>query len=132
MLAYELVDLGGVDLASEQVRDLSPEVPRRVVLEPAAVALEQQRGHAGGSDLVEDRRAVAGLEAIGQPLELAIEHETTADLEDVGGGADQARSLEHRALATPRVDDDLDARAVTRLERADGVKAERAVGVAEQ
>ena len=88
---------------------------------------------AGGLDLVIDRAGlVGGHEAVGEPLELAVEHQSAPELEDVGRGADQPRGLEHAPLPAARVDDDLGAGSGARLQRSHPQQAEAAVGAGQQ
>src|SRR5262249_8421536 len=51
---------------------------------------------------------------------------------DVGRLAEQARVLHHLCLAAAREDHDLDLGPVARLQRAHGIEAEAAIGVAQQ
>ena len=69
------VDLRDVDQPAEQMRDLAPAVPRRVVLQATRVALEQQAGAPVALDLLVDADALPRQEGAGQPLLLAVEHE---------------------------------------------------------
>ena len=131
-LGEQGVDLAGVDEPAEEVRHLAVAVPRVVVLQPPGVVLQQQRGRAGGLDLLVDRAAVAGHEVAGQPDLLAVEHEAGAGLEDVGGLGEQARVLAHRPLAAAGHEHDLGAGAVAGLQRADALQRELLVGVAQQ
>ena len=62
-LGEQRVGLGGVDEAAEEVRDLAVAMPGVVVLQAPRVVLEQQRGGAGGLDLVVDRAGAAGVRA---------------------------------------------------------------------
>jgi hypothetical protein len=126
------VRLVGVDQPAEQVRELAPQVPRLVVLEPPGVALEQQRRDAGVLDLLEDGPPVARLDVAGQVDVLAVDVQPAADLVDVGGLAEQPRVLHHLRLAPPRLEHDLHARAVAGLERPRGQQREGALVVAEQ
>ena len=115
--------------AAEQVRDVAALGPWRVVLERALEALQEQRRAAGGLDLGVDRPVLrGGLDAVGQPLELAVDDEPAAELEDVRALAEQLRVLEDARVAAARVDHDLDPGAVARLQGAHGVERERAVG----
>ena len=82
------------------MRYLAPARPRRVVLEPAREPLQQQRGSTGRLDLIVDRaRRRGGLDAVRQPLELAVEHQSAAELEDERVLPDQPRSPRTRSTA---------------------------------
>ena len=76
-------------------------------------------------DLGVDRLALARLQVAGQEGQLAVDHQARADLEDVGRLAQQARVLHHLRAPAARLDHDLDAGAVARLERARREQGER-------
>ena len=71
-LGQQGVGLAHVHQPSEQVRDFAPRVPRLVVLEAAAVALQQQFGSAGALDLLGDRQLTRAQRA-GEPVILTPE-----------------------------------------------------------
>jgi hypothetical protein len=132
VLGEQRVGLGGVDEPAEEVRDLAVAMPRVVVLEPALVVLEQQRGRAHRLDLVVDRAGLAGHEVARQPVLLAVEHEAGAGLEDVRRLADEPRVLHDLRLPAAGHEHDLGAGAITGLQRTHAVQRERAVGAAQQ
>src|SRR5215212_2474316 len=115
-LAHRPLGLERVDEPAEQVRYLAVEVPRRVVLEPARVALEQQLRRPELGDLLEDRSFVRHQVA-GEPLQLAVDHQPGPRLEDVGARPDDAGVFEYLRAAPPRVEDDLDVSARACLQR---------------
>ncbi len=80
VLGEQPVDLGRVDEAAEEVRDLALDVPGLVVLQAALVVLEQQRRRARALDLLGDRQ-LAGQQLAGQPVLLAVEHHARAGLD---------------------------------------------------
>src|SRR5919109_4977149 len=81
----EFAGLARVDQPAEEVRYLPVEMPGRVELEPAGVALEQQVGCARLGDLRVDRQSVARLEVAGEEGQLAVDDHAGAHLEDVRG-----------------------------------------------
>ena len=84
---------------------------------------------AGRLDLVVDRAGLdARLQAIGQPLQLAVEHQPAAELEDVGACPDQPSGFEHAGLLASGVDHDLDVGPRARFERSGAEQAEAPVG----
>ena len=93
-------DLLEIDVPAEQVGDLATGVPRLVVLEPVAEALEEQRGRAGVADLLVDG-ALARHHAIGQELLLPVDHDPRADLVDVGAGPMSRASSKTWAFRRP-------------------------------
>ena len=133
VLDQQRVGLEGVDLvAEEEVGDLAGVAPGLVDPQPARVVVEQERRRARLLDLLVDRLAVAGLEAVGEPLELAVEHEAAARLEDVRAQAEHARVVQERGLAAAGVRDDLDLGPGTGLERPRAEQGEPALPVVEQ
>ena len=131
VVRQQRVRLVHVDEPAQEVRELALAVPRRVRLEPARVALEQQLRRARLLDLLPDRLAVARLE-LAEVGVLAVDVQAAPDLVDVGGLPEQARVLHHLRLAPAGLEHHLDARAVARLERARGKQREVALGVAEE
>ncbi len=129
--ASSAVDLDGIHQSAEEVRDLALCVPRLVVLQAPGVALQQQRRRTGEFDLLGDRE-LAGQQLAGQPVLLPVQHEACARLEDVGALAEQTRVLEHLRAPAPGHQDDLDACAQTRLNRAHAVDRHRPLTVVQQ
>ena len=76
VLGEQRLGLGDVDEAAQSVRDLAAAVIRCMGLEPTGEALEQQVGRPGRS------RSAVGAR-LGQPVDLAVDHEAAAGLEDV-------------------------------------------------
>src|SRR5215218_8549899 len=130
-LAHRSLGLERVDEPPEEVRYLAVDVPRRVVLEPARVALEQQLRRAELGNLLEDRSFVRHQVA-GEPLQLAVDHQPGPRLEDVGARPDDAGVLEHLRAAPARVKDDLGLSARARLQRPHPDGRERPLAVAQQ
>ena len=116
VLDEHAVDLDGVDETAEEVRDLALEVPRLVVLQAPAVALEQQGRRARALDLLGDRQ-LARPQLAGQPVLLPVEHHAGAGLVDERALAEQPRVLEHLRAPPPGHQHDLDAGAQARLHR---------------
>src|SRR5947209_19899855 len=115
------------------MRDVALPRPWGVVLEPASVAVEQQLRSTRRVDLLVDRpRFRRGHDPASQPLELAVDHESAADLEDVAVETQQPRVLEHGPLAPARIDHDLDPRPVAGLKRADTVEREATIAIPHQ
>src|SRR5436305_13825077 len=107
-------------------------MPRSVVLEPAAEALEQEPRRAGVLDQLVDRLAVVRLQLARQQSVLTVDCEPAAELVDESVLADQTCVLGDRHTATARSEHDLDVRPKASFERARGEQREAAVGVAEQ
>src|ERR1700722_20792470 len=81
------------------MRDVAMDRPRRVVFKASGVVLQQPRRGTRCLDLVKDgARLGARYHPIRQPLELSIEHEPAADLEDERRRSDQPRGLEDARL----------------------------------
>ena len=124
---------GESDVATEQVRDVAQRRPWRVGFEPAREVLQQQVRRAGRLDLVIDRAGLdARLQAIGQPLQLAVEDQPAAELEDVGASSDQPSGFEHAGLLASGVDHDLDVGSRARFEGSGAEQAEAPVGTGDQ
>ena len=128
VLGEQAVRLEGVDQAAKEMRDLARDVPRLVVLEAAAIVLEQQRGGAGALDLLGDRQ-LPRLQIAREPVLLPVEHEARAGLEDVGPAAEQARVLGHLGAPAARHEHDLHVCAQARLDRARAVDRDRPLAV---
>src|SRR5690348_15261059 len=102
-------------------------------LEPSRERREHKLARTAVLDLGVDRpRLLRWLKAACQPLELTVDHDAAAELEDVRRGPDQSRTLKHAALTPAGVQDDLHIRSPAGLERPDAHMREPAVGSAEQ
>ena len=132
VFAQQRVDLVCVHQSAEEVRNVAVDVPRCVVLQPAGVALEQQRRGAHLLDLLGDRAFPVGHEPAGQPFQLTVDDEPGAGLEDECRLTDHARVLVHLDSSAAAEDHDLNVRPVARLQRAHGVEAEAPVLAAQQ
>ena len=121
----EGLGLGGIDPPAQEVRDLALEVPRIVLLEREGVL--QGRHRPTG------RRPLVGRVALGrEPRHLPVEHDPAAHLEDVAGRPEEPGVLVELRAAPARVEDDLDARPVARLERPGAEQREGAVRIAQE
>src|SRR4051812_5250170 len=100
------------------MRDVAVLVPWGGVLELLAEVVEQELRRARLLDLLVDRLAVLRHEVTGEQRFLPVDHHASADFEDVGGLADEAREWLDRVLAPPGLDHDLDTSAMTGLEPA--------------
>ena len=114
----QLVGLGDVDLAAEEVGEDAAVVPGRVVLEPPLEVLEEQLRDAARLDLLVDGAALVGDHLAGQQRRLALDREGAAGLVDVGGLAHQAGRLVDLGLAAAGHDHDLDPGPVAGLQPA--------------
>jgi hypothetical protein len=120
VLGQQRLDLLEVDQAAQQVRGLAL---LGIGLQPALETLEQQRRGAGGGD---PRVGVGG----GEPMQLAVEHEARACLEDVVVETEQSHVAREPRARAPGHHDDRGPGPVARLERAQSEEREAAVAVA--
>jgi hypothetical protein len=132
VLGEQRVRVLDLDQATEEVGVDAVVVPRRVVLDPSGVGLEEEVGYPGVVDLLRDRALAVGSHFSRKGGQLPVDHHRAAGLEDVRGLADQPRVLHHLGLATPRLEHDLDPRPVAGLQRARLQQRELTLGVAEQ
>src|SRR5947208_11230593 len=89
-------------LASEQMGELTVEVPRRVVLEPPLEGLQQQRGSARVVDLLVHRAARSRLETTREEDLLWAVDQSATHFVGVRGLRDQASVLVDLSLAASR------------------------------
>ena len=78
VLGQQRVGLERVDVAAQQERHLAVAHERVEALEPAGVALEQERGRTGGLDLLAHAAPVVGPVRPRQPVQLAVEDHAAA------------------------------------------------------
>ena len=81
---------------------------------------------------VVDRQVLGRHEVVGEPLELTVEDQPRARLEDEGALAEQARVLEDLGAAATGVQDDLDLGAGAGLQRAHAEQREAPLPVAQE
>src|SRR4051812_28027959 len=114
------------------MRELTPLVPRRVVLEPSGVALEQEARRAGLGDQLVDAAPVAGLQVAGEERLLAVDHDAAAKLERERGLAEKPCDLTCRGAPPARNRHHLGAGPVAGLQPTHAQQCECAVGVLEE
>ncbi len=131
VLLEQPIRLAGIHVAAHEVRDLPVEVPRRVVLEPPRIGVEQKPRRARLLDQLVHRLAVDRLQAAREVRLVSVDDDAAADLVDVRGLPEQSRVLHHLRLAATRLDNHLGARSMTDLERPCRQHGEIAVRVAE-
>ena len=123
VLGEQRLGLGDVDEPAQRVGDLAAAVIRGMGLQATRVTLEQEVGRPR-------RRDALVRVGLGQPVDLAVDHEAGAALEDVLVHPQQAHVLaEHRPRAA-RHRDHQRAGAVARLERPHAEQRELPLAVA--